>query len=360
MLNRIMIYPILQGNTPLLRAANLLEHLEVVPIIDGAREALYADADISELDGGMYADIRIYKGFDENVKNSDCVYFDYYHDIDNKTYYELINKVKKAGKNVILSMKLRKQLDLWNEDVESFRESISLEKCELYNFDVPIISVFSIGDNCDQTNIELTMFDFFKKKGYNVELIGSEAYCSLLGCKSIPECLYYNADGFLKKLFFNRYVKQIIEEKEPDLIIIGVPEPIMRFNSKVLFDTGDMACIIQDSVCSDIGVVSTYFNEFQQLYFEELRNYCSYRLNVPSEYFCISNTKAVYEEEHEFQLEYLVLDTEFVMKNVDLHMGDELGITLFNVGDVESRKEAYEQMELELIDNCSAIIGELI
>ena len=105
--------------------------------------------------------------------------------------------------------------------------------------EVPIISVMGVGYNVSKFDVQLYLREMFLKKGYKVAQIGTKKISNIMGFYSIPDFMYNNRfSGEETILRFNEFVKKVEDKEKPDIIIIGVPEPILPLNKKHLFSFG--------------------------------------------------------------------------------------------------------------------------
>lgn len=102
--------------------------------------------------------------------------------------------------------------------------------------EVPIISVMGVGYNVSKFDVQLYLREMFLKKGYKVAQIGTKKISNIMGFYSIPDFMYNNRfSGEETILRFNEFVKKVEDKEKPDIIIIGVPEPILPLNKNIFF-----------------------------------------------------------------------------------------------------------------------------
>ncbi|WP_313134825.1 TIGR04066 family peptide maturation system protein [Anaerocolumna sp.] len=311
--------------------------------------------DISKLDGGPNADIRLHIDYEEKILESDLVYFaDCEEFQNNKLYIELMEYAKKQRKEVIMPNDVAKQLgvDLQKVCIEERDILADIDKFpKMLQIESPIISIFTIGEKCGQIQTELLARKYFLGKGYNVMQIGSHDFMKLVGCLNIPDIMFDSTiDPFKKAIIFNRFIHKHFKLKNPDIILIGVPHPVMKYNNNNLNGLGILPLIIQSALQSDIGIINMHFADYTVEFLEEVKQFCKYRLDIDTRYFGISNTSVLKNVDNPSKLEYLRLTSDFVNSNLVSGLGGEQ-FTIFPAYNEEEANNAFQKMEKELQGN---------
>ena len=160
--------------------------------------------------------------------------------------------------------------------------------------EVPIISVMGVGYNVSKFDVQLYLREMFLKKGYKVAQIGTKKISNIMGFYSIPDFMYNNRfSGEETILRFNEFVKKVEDKEKPDIIIIGVPEPILPLNKKHLFSFGIRAYEIYQAVDVDYCILNLLSGEYSDQFETEMKNVCKYRYNVDIDDFFVSNFSIV-------------------------------------------------------------------
>ena len=143
--------------------------------------------------------------------------------------------------------------------------------------EVPIISVMGVGYNVSKFDVQLYLREMFLKKGYKVAQIGTKKISNIMGFYSIPDFMYNNRfSGEETILRFNEFVKKVEDKEKPDIIIIGVPEPILPLNKKHLFSFGIRAYEIYQAVDVDYCILNLLSGEYSDQFETEMKNVCKY------------------------------------------------------------------------------------
>ena len=172
--------------------------------------------------------------------------------------------------------------------------------------EVPIISVMGVGYNVSKFDVQLYLREMFLKKGYKVAQIGTKKISNIMGFYSIPDFMYNNRfSGEETILRFNEFVKKVEDKEKPDIIIIGVPEPILPLNKKHLFSFGIRAYEIYQAVDVDYCILNLLSGEYSDQFETEMKNVCKYRYNVDIDDFFVSNFSIVSNSLYSSELKYV-------------------------------------------------------
>ena len=360
-MRKIALFPVQKSNAALARHCDMLHDRQVIPILAPAHASM-GGKDLSVLDGGNPTGIVMRSDFAEAIEGCDFLYLDDSRFLPCDESYEECRRIaRKKGISVIYGRSLSVRLGLYDEETERAEwEAAGLcGSAQLSSIDVPTISVFTMGNENDQSNVEMSLRRFFVDRGYKVAQIGTQEYSELFGFHAAPHFLFADMDGKRKRLMFNQFVRQIVRDERPDLLIIGVPEAVMKYNNHIPAGMGDVPCIVQDAVQSDIGVLCTCYQPYTEEYYKELSLFGRYRLSCETKYFHISNSMVINEEDYHDRLEHLPLDSAFVVSHMHDGIGSHCGFEIFNSYDNVSADRAYQKMEDELTENCEVLQGGL-
>ena len=358
-MKKIALFPVQKSNAALARHCDMLENCQVIPILAPAHASMQGK-DLSAMDGGNPAGIVMRADFEEAIDGCDILYLDDSRFLSCDESYEEYRRLAQEKKIQVMygrTLSVRLGLDDEKERRGEWRAAGYCESEQLIFIDVPIISVFTMGNENDQGNVELSLRRFFLNKGYRVSQIGTQEYSTLFGFQAMPHFLFADMDGKRKRLMFNQYVRQIVKEEKPDLLIIGVPEAVMKYNNQIPAGMGDVPCIVQDAVQSDIGVLCTCYQPYTVEYFKELSLFGRYRLSCEINYFHISNSMIINDEDYHGRLEHLPLDSAFVVSHMHDGICSDCGFEIFNSYDEASAQSAFQKMEEELTENCEVLQG---
>jgi len=314
--------------------------------------------DISRIDGGCNTGTTLSNFSKDKLTLCDTLFIDYDEKIkDLSLYQEIIDSAKEIDKEVIVSRDLAQKLDntppSWPKSAPVLVNSMS---DRLYEIRVPVITVVSQGPRTDQLAVELAMRSHFVKQGYEVRQIGSHDVCKLFGFQSMPGYLYEPREAYDKTMWFNHYVKDLTERKQPELLIIGVPGPFMKYNDRLLNGMGMLPFIICNGVKSDISVACVYYNTYKKSFFEDINLFCQYRLNGAVQFFNIANTRVTPDSSSGmYKMIYTDLDSKFVLQGIsnNIDAGDSY---LFNSLDCKSIDKACHGVQYALAENVDYVV----
>ena len=349
--NKIAIFPIDYNNVTLARYANLGKY-EPIALVTPSLNVLEG-IDISKLDGGINANIPLQTDYKQKISDCRVVYFTDSDLVpDNSIYDELIAYAKELDKEIIIDDHLLTRLEAASVTLKSQANYDEFSK--LLSIEVPIISLLTIDEKCGQSQTEWSIRKYFLSRGYKILQLSSQGYSNLLGSFILPKFLFdITLDVEKKIIMFNKFIYDLCLKEKPDLIIISVPTPIMKFNDEILNGLGVLPFIIQNAIKSDIGLINLSFNEYTYEYLDYIMQFCKFRLNVIPKYFSISNT-VVTKNMDENKLDYLYLNIDFVKSNLDSNIGKDY-YTVFATYDEENMVKAFQKIEQELLTNPNQI-----
>lgn len=315
-------------------------------------------ADINRLDGGETTDITLSSYSKESLSSVDELVVDYDDRLINLGLYkEVIANAVEMGKDVFLTRQmkiaLRKVINAWPTVLPLEEDP---EEDMLYEISVPVVTVLTQGMRTDQFAIELALNNHFSEEGYNVSQICSCSYGKFLGLTDMPDFIYEPRHAYEKIIRFNHFVKQLVDDENPDLIIISVPEAVMKYSNKMLQGLGVLPFVISNAIQSDITIFDLYFDKYNEKYFDELTHFAKYRLSCPVHFFNLSNTLIIpSESDRTAKIEYVDINSKFVFKGVedDIEQGK---YRLFNILDSRSAKQLCICVQDTLIKNVRSLL----
>ncbi|MNN32432.1 hypothetical protein D3C81_1461540 [compost metagenome] len=205
-----------------------------------------------------------------------------------------------------------------------------------------------LGGNCNKFDIQLELGYFFKQSGYKVLQLGTKKISELFGFRSLPDFLYNNSLSVTDRvLAFNHYLYNLSQAEAPDLIIVGYPGGILPINEVHHNDYGDVPFIISNALQTDIGILSLYYNPgITEAYLKEFQQCCKYRFNVPVNYFHISNSMYLIDDNNN-KLNFLHLKEV----NIEEKISAIPNLALFNTLHRVNSEKNYNEILTELSNN---------
>lgn len=306
----------------------------------------YTGRDIGCIDGGVETGFCFTDDFDSLLDDCDSVLFACTtYDMGMDRY--ILNQIEKAaqsGKEILLSMSLedtmKRQIDEIIQNrcnlryIDDRNDKVKIREFipdELSNINTPVIMVAGMGECCNKFETQLSLRRYFTAMGYKICQLGTKNYSSLFGFKSLPGFLYENAYTPEQKIYMlNDYLMNLEKEEKPDAFILGVPGGVMTFDNLAVNHFAILPYIISNAVRPDAMVLNIYYNSYDDKSFQDLKNYCWYRFGFEIDAFHVANTKYDINMEDKLNhVEFLSLDSRFVMKNLSTQMQEKW--KLFNV-----------------------------
>lgn len=359
--NKIAIFPFDRKVCPIARYKDLLQGYTISGMLS-PRYLRVNGVDIAEIDGGNETGLLISDFNEEALDQCDTVFLHYSRYVkDKEIYMDIINYAISKGKKIILAKDLKEKLNNEGlENISSFYEEENISDEEfvserLFDIDVPVVTIMGLGELCNQINVEIVVRKYFVEQGYRVTQIGSEEYSKLFGMHCVPDFIYRKDIDLQNKIIrFNHFVNELLKKEKPDLLIMGIPGGMLKYNNRILNDLGANPYVMTNAVKSDIGIVSIYDNEYNEEYIGALAQCCRFRFDSIIHYFNISNTRVMENEENKSKLDYLLLKSDYVSSHISDDSFTDKYKTFNILNDGHARKIG-EEIEMALSSNANMI-----
>jgi peptide maturation system protein (TIGR04066 family) len=349
MIKKLALYPATKNNCTVARFSSLLDGY-VFEAIFVPQFYKLEGVDIAQVDGGEPTNITVVSYSQELLTKCDVLYIDYDENIEDlRLYQEVISHAEKAGMEIVLSLYLSKELNSQSLDIQY----LQIEEKKLYTIPVPVIAVLSQGLHTNQFATELSLRQYFLNNGYRVEQIGSCEASLLFGFTTAPDFLYSYGDAFNKIVAYNHYLHRMIEKSKPELLIMGVSSPIMRFNNKVLYDMGIQSYIMCTAARPDASIVNIYHGVYPEEFFDSLSLYCQHHLSCSSKFYNIANCQVEADGPEKDEVSYVTLESKYVKQSIQKMAPKKYN--LFNALDKESVSQACVAIEDALSGNVHSL-----
>lgn len=335
-MKKLLVYPFTKDMCPLARYRDMLEGYELTSAVP-AKGFGWEGRDACELDGGAPTGIILGGVFSDELELCDAVLLNYGGQEPKKDH---------AGYEVIARASAKKLTAAFPGSIPEPEEDL-LPDMPLWKIPVPVIMVMGQGENCQKFDIQLGLRKAFRREGYRVSQFGTKAYSGLFGFRPLPRAP--EVPLWKKVYLYNRLFRETCDKESPDVMIVGVPGGIMPINSYAYELFGETALALASAARPDITLLSYYFIEPNQEYFELLRQYARFRLGAGEVHFHASNTKFV-EERSQRKLGYLTLESRFVLQKLTQFESDP-STCLFNALVLESSGPAYRGVIEKLQQN---------
>ena len=265
-------------------------------------------------------EISVITDFDFAFQNSDEIWFvDTEYNLDESTLiYPKVNYAHACGKTIRYYGKETSMLKKELKGTDSIKEETDIPKI-LEVMNTPLVVTAGLYDDNNEMQVELSVYEMLHKTNFNVVYIGSQRYGKALGMYEFPEFMFDNKYANLEKvLLFNQYIKEIENEKKPDLIIVGVPGGVSSYSREIVGDFGILFDLVSISVSTDIFVLSVPYEDYNIYDIQNLRKYVWERYKIHTDFFNIMPKKVnVNITNSSEQLRYLTVNNNRVMKKIE-------------------------------------------
>lgn len=365
-MKRLLLYPFCHNLIPLVRQlAQVKEFDEIVPCVPTGFGV--AGKDISGLDGGVQEGVTIRGDILQALPECDAVLFEYLDSrIEAEEYSSLMNMALDLKLEVFATGSLKKQLP--PETVEAWGTAMkwldfssqdipdnALLEGSLYAVNQPIVTVTGTGASCNKFVVALQLTQYFSEKGYRVLLLGTKEYSSLFGAEPLPQFLFQPLPVKEKIVRLNAYLYFLCKEKNPDIVVLGVPGGIMPINPFSFDEFGELAFVTANAVSVDANILCAYAQPFNGEFVDSLIQTCHYKFNFPTKYVAVSNYD-LYIEPDTKSSKYLPVSKDYIEKEVlcpyAMESSNGSG-KLFTPHSEASYKACYDDIFEELCNNIS-------
>jgi peptide maturation system protein (TIGR04066 family) len=201
--------------------------------------------------------------------------------LDSEIHAKILDLVKNNSGTVISDTNEPRLCDVINENY-GFLDNIC----------APIISVSGVGENTDKFLAQLLIKECLEKNDYRVALISSRDNCDMLkGVYPFPKFMEAGIPTEHKIILYNRFVKRIEKELNPDYIIVGIQGGILPSLNINVWNFELYPYAIFKAVKPLYSVMCLYGNHVSTEYLHELRQIMRYKFDADVDFFYRSSTR---------------------------------------------------------------------
>ncbi|NFL55795.1 TIGR04066 family peptide maturation system protein [Clostridium botulinum] len=289
---KALIYPYDREFSTIIRHQSMCDY-EIVGVVAPNGWGL-SEKDASYVDGGQALNIIVNNNFESMLNNCDTLILsnsalklDF-----KKSIYPKVVQAAEKNKKIISTAKFDiKEIEMI-EEVCKYKGNIFIQyplnknyeicsyvdKLEIQEIKTPVIFVMGVGENAHKFEIQLSVRENLFNMGYKVSQVGSRDYCEMFNFHSFPKFMYSNMYSETEKIkLFNNFIKNIENQENPDVIIIGIPGTIMRINNKATYDFGVLAFEVSQAVKPDTSVLSVLYENYLPSFFEKIAQEVKYK-----------------------------------------------------------------------------------
>lgn len=210
------------------------------------------------------------------------------------------------------------------------KQPIIKHRWKLIQINTPVVVIAGLNELTHKFKIQLEVNQYFRRQGYKVSHIGSKQYGGLFGIHSFPDFMYSDLNETEKIYRFNKFIKDIEKQEQPDVIIVGVPGGIMPYNEKFPGYFGITMFEVMQAIRPDVLVMSCLYENYNAKYFENLATGIRYKYGIDVDAFNISTFQVdTNESEQSRVLQYYKVTYNEVAKLIDSYVDSE--IPIFNI-----------------------------
>lgn len=219
---------------------------------------------------------------------------------------DLFAKMKKvicANKNIICMQELTEDelkilLELSKNKGAYFKYNVQEYKKQefcyipdkLCRHRTPIVMVGEMFEGLGGVDVTLHINSFLKEKGYRSIAILENVYLEGLDVFSYPKFLRKNECLESDKIYFlNNYVKYLEKEEKPDVMVMKIPDAMLKYNDSLCMGFGVIPFLITQAVRADFFVLCTQFAEANTQFYDMMNKGFEGRYGVEIDCIHISN-----------------------------------------------------------------------
>ena len=291
-----------------------------------------------------YPEIKIVCSYEEGLKDADSLLLNEELEGQMKDAAEKCKEYAIAQKKEILQEK------------DTFEAIEDLRGYQLKTMEVPVLAILGSGEQCSKFESTSIIVRRIRERGYRVLAISGNVYAKVNKMEKIPDYFFSNTVDLETKIMnFNRYVTELCEKQNPDIIVIEIPGGILPIAKMEYFHFGELAIVITEALEIDAAAYNLYENvatlEQKELetYLETLSAHCFYKYRIQISFFAVSSQHLKANKE-EKKIDFLYLPEKFMKEKAKRQSNENL-VFLNNIKAVQDKvdkilKELTENVEV--------------
>lgn len=185
----------------------------------------------------------------------------------------------------------KKVIDLRSRAACNGTEKVKIIDNRIKKIPKPVVLVIGASERCGKFDMQLFLKGVFENQGYKAAVIGSKSGGSFWGINDYPDFMYSNElQEYEKILAFNHYVYKLSMCEENDVIIIGVPGGIARYDDKHPEFFGIQNFYVSNAVNPDYVVMNVPYVDFAGEYINSSVSFVKQRYNYYTDAVVLSNS----------------------------------------------------------------------
>lgn len=160
---------------------------------------------------------------------------------------------------------------------------------QIQDIKTPVIAVMGVLPKVQVYHLLLYLAEYFRKNGYRTSIIGNGYYNELMGAYSLNCITNRKSNHEINKIcLINSVIRKIENMEKPDVILIGIDDPIIPFSKHHHFNFGIIASEILSAVTPDVNIVSLMNGTYNDNFYKEISLLCKYKFNTEVNAFYVS------------------------------------------------------------------------
>ena len=220
---------------------------------------------------------------------------------------QIISETLQSGKNVICMQNLSREEEeklaetarekgLVFEYYGSAEEEDYDVDTELYVPEAPVIMVGEMCDNLDGADVALTVNRIMQSRGYDSVAVLEHGCPALRDVFSYPRALREHDVMESSKVYsLNSYVKYIEKKRKPDVLVMQIPDAMMKYNDKLCNGFGIIPFMVSQAVRADYFIFCVPYEGIEERRIAEISSVMEKRFGF--EIDCIHMSNAALEVE---------------------------------------------------------------
>ena len=155
--------------------------------------------------------------------------------------------------------------------------------------ETPILSVAGVVPVTQKYQLQLNLLNNFQKDGYKVALIGTGELNELMGAYSLHDVLFCRDLPEVHRIhYFNNFLKEIEKRDKPDVIIIGIDDPLLSLSSRHPFNYGIYAAELYSAFSPDVSIIALMNGTYNDDFYDEFGRLCHFKYNMDASAYFVS------------------------------------------------------------------------
>ncbi|MEF9921444.1 MAG: TIGR04066 family peptide maturation system protein [Christensenellaceae bacterium] len=354
-----LVYPFDNGNTVLARFNMLLSEYHIEFFV-APKGRMYEQKDTNIIDGGDPTGFYITEDFEKALSHADTAIFlssSAHVTLDLMASY--VAKAEALGKEIVLASSLANKFRAASIEFTYHRiigesapwlEPVASNRLE--HIDIPVVSVYGIGESCNKFEVQLSLRKLFLEKNRSILQIGTKEYSELFGFQCFPSFVYdYSLSLSERILMLNRYVNHLIIEQGADVLIVGIPGGVVSLDSYFHNSFSELPYIVSCAIQPDVSILSVYhFPKMNEDFLLELREHMRHKYGALVDYFHISNCAYTIDNTDEVpELVFLKQKSSLISETMDALNATQVSVlNVLGSRGVIVLERIYEELEMNV------------